>query len=280
MKQLIEKYNLERIEFLKNNKSQITTEILEELRSFGLSGKQIALDILDISASEPIQDIHCEEIEKCRTDIAYFKDNYLIILNKDPLQDKLITGILQNPKVQLTSSRGTKKSYAAVVYALWLLNFHSNKTIGVGSSKLDFAKQFISNATNLYEHLPEWMRVQSRNLKTSMRAENGSRVIISLADDNAFRGISLSCLIIETASTIKPSNLRGCLDRCYPSLYADRNCKVIILEKNPETPKDFYEVNEYTVLEKPVKTERPILKRTLKQIVKDFIQSLYKRIIR
>ena len=35
------------IEFLKNNKDQITQELLEELRSFGNEGKHLALEILD-----------------------------------------------------------------------------------------------------------------------------------------------------------------------------------------------------------------------------------------
>ena len=57
--------------------------------------------------------------------------------------------------------------------------------------------------------------------------------------------------------------------------------KIIVLEKNEITPADFIEINESTNLEdleEPIKTEKPILKRTLKKILKDLIEPLYKRI--
>jgi hypothetical protein len=278
MKQLIEKYNLERIEFLKNNKSQITTEILEELRSFGLSGKQIALDILDISSEESLQKIHLIEIEKCREDILYFKNNYLLILNADELQDKMLKAISANKKVKLTSDRHTKKSYASIIYALHQFNFEVNKIIGVVSCTSTPAKEFISNTTNLYNCLPVWMKVQSRNLKTSMRGKNGSRIIIDIVDSKAFRGISLNALIIENAKTVKQNKLEEFFNAYIPYLNAI-DSKIIMIEENLAISTDFYEVNENTILEEAVKVQKPILRRNLKQIVKDFIQSLYKRII-
>jgi len=100
----------EAIEFLKANKSEITSEILDLLRSHGKPGKQIALDILDIDKDEEqyyldafgnrisfignrrlkkaftklaLHDIHREELEKCANDIHYFKDNYIKIKTKD-----------------------------------------------------------------------------------------------------------------------------------------------------------------------------------------------------
>ena len=74
MQKILENYNLERIDYLRNNKTTITDEILKELRSHGVAGKQIALDILELKEDEQIQDIHCIEIQKCREDLFYFKD--------------------------------------------------------------------------------------------------------------------------------------------------------------------------------------------------------------
>ena len=57
--------------------------------------------------------------------------------------------------------------------------------------------------------------------------------------------------------------------------------KIIVLEKNEITPADFIEINESTNLEdleEPIQTEKPILKRTLKKILKDLIEPLYKKI--
>jgi hypothetical protein len=47
------------------------------------------------------------------------------------------------------------------------------------------------------------VRVQARNLKTSMRGKNGSRIIIDIVDSKTFRGISINVLIIENAKTVK-----------------------------------------------------------------------------
>ena len=281
MQKILENYDLERINYLRNNKNEITDEILKELRSYGVAGKQIALDILELKEDEQIQDIHCIEIQKCREDLFYFKDNYILILNPDELQNKLIKSISKYHKVQITSGRSTKKTYAAVIYALHQFNFARDKIIGVVSSKSVFTKEFISNATNLYNQIPSWMKIKARNLKTSMTSEMNVRIIIDLADENCFRGYSLNTLIVENAGHIKPTNLRECLDNVMPGIVYDTNYKIIALEKNEITPADFIEINEstnLTDLESPVQTEKPIIKRTFKQIIMNFIESLYKRI--
>ena len=280
MQKILENYNLERIDYLRNNKSEISDEILKELRSYGVAGKQIALDILELKEDETILPIHISEIQKCRDDVFYFKDNYILILNPDELQNKLIKSISKYQKVQITSCRSTKKTYAAVIYALHQFNFERDKIIGVVPSKSAFTKEFISNTTNLYNQIPSWMKVKARNLKTSMTSEMNVKIITDIADEKCFRGYTLNTLIIENAGTIKPTNLRECLDNVIPGMINTNN-KIIVLEKNEITPADFIEINESTTLEdleSPVQTEKPIIKRTLKEIIKDFIESLYKRI--
>lgn len=281
MNTLHKNYNLERIDYLRNNKNKITNEILTELRSYGIAGKQIALDILELKEDEKISNIHVQEIKKCQDDVFYFKDNYILILNPDELQNKLIKSISKYQKVQITSGRSTKKTYAAVVYALWEFNFARDKIIGVVSSKSAFTKEFISCTSNLYNQIPSWMKVKARNLKTSMTSEMNVKIIIDIADENCFCGYSLITLIVENAGLIKPANLRECLDNIMPGMIYHKDNKIIVLEKNEITPADFVEINESTNLEDledPIKTEKPILKRTLKEIVKDFLESLYKRI--
>ena len=281
MQELVNKYNLERIDYLRNNKKEITSDILEDLRSYGIAGKQIAIDILELKEDERVSPVHLEEIKKCIDDVFYFKDNYILILNQDELQDKLIKSISKYQKVQITSSRQTKKTYAAVIYALHQFNFARDKIIGVVSSKSIFTKEFISNATNLYNQIPSWMKIKARNLKTSMTSEMNVKIIIDIADEKSFRGYSLDTVIIENSSSIKPNNLRECLEAVRSSISYQKDNKIIVLEKNEIIPADFIEINEstnLTDLESPVQTEKPIIKRTFKQIIMNFIESLYKRI--
>lgn len=278
MQKILENYDLERINYLRNNKNEITDEILKELRSYGVAGKQIALDILELKEDENISPIHMLEIQNCKNDVFYFKDNYILILNPDELQDKLIKSISKYKKVQLTSGRSTKKTYAAVIYVLHQFNFTRDKIIGVVSSKSAFTKEFISNTTNLYNQIPSWMRIKARNLKTSMTSEMNVKIIIDIADEKTFRGISIDTLIIENAGTIKTTNLRECLESILPCMNG-KDKKIIVLEKNEITPADFIEINESTNLEdleEPIQTEKPILKRSLREILKDLIEPLYK----
>ena len=109
MKTLKEIFASDIVEFLKNNKDQITGELLEELRSFGNEGKHLALEILDFPKDSEqyyldsfgnritcngnrmlkkqftkldLSPIHIEELQKCADDIHYFKDNYIKIRTK------------------------------------------------------------------------------------------------------------------------------------------------------------------------------------------------------
>jgi hypothetical protein len=109
MKTLKQIFKPEIIEFLKNNKDQITGELLEELRSFGNEGKHLALEILDFPKDSEqyyldsfgnritfngnrrlkkqftkldLSPIHIEELQRCADDIHYFKDNYVKIRTK------------------------------------------------------------------------------------------------------------------------------------------------------------------------------------------------------
>lgn len=109
MKTLKEIFASEIVEFLKNNKDQITGELLEELRSFGNEGKHLALEILDFQKDSEqyyldsfgnrisfngnrqlkrqftkldLSPIHIEELQRCADDIHYFKDNYIKIRTK------------------------------------------------------------------------------------------------------------------------------------------------------------------------------------------------------
>lgn len=108
-KRLKEIFKPEIVDFLKNNKEHITSELLQELRSFGNDGKHLALEILDFPkdneqyyldsfgnrisfngnrrikkqfAKLDLAPIHIEELKRCSEDLHYFKDNYIQIRTK------------------------------------------------------------------------------------------------------------------------------------------------------------------------------------------------------
>lgn len=106
---LSEIFTEEVINHFKEHKEEITFELLQELRSYGNEGKELALQILDTPIDDEeyhldafghrisfngdmflkkshtkmnLAPIHIEEIERCAKDLEYFKDNYVKIKTK------------------------------------------------------------------------------------------------------------------------------------------------------------------------------------------------------
>ena len=155
----------ETIEFLKNNKDQITSELLSEIRSFGNAGKHLALEILDFPKDSEqyyldsfgnrisfngnrrikkqftklnLSPIHIEEIEKCSEDIHYYKDNYVKIKTKSGVDFPEVRSY-QNDFISLLNSdeesivglmgRQSSKSISTSIYCSHLIVFDKEKNI-------------------------------------------------------------------------------------------------------------------------------------------------------
>lgn len=265
-------YSLEKIDFLRDNKNEITSEILADLRSHGISGKQLALDILELKEDEKYSAIHIEEFEKCKNDVIYFKDNYLLILNKDELQDKMLNAIKTIQNVHITSGSGTKKSYAACIYALWMFNFQTKKTIGIASYKSIWSKEMVSNITNLQNYIPNWMKIKSKNLKTYMTSDGQTQIITDLINGNAFRGRTLDLLIVDCLENVKADLFKEFQDTVMPSLTHNK-AKVVYIGLNPEIVTNAISVDEnYTlfVVEAATKEKNKSIFVYIKDLIKTY----------
>lgn len=100
------------IRYFKKHQNEITPELLEFLRSSGNEGKHLALEILDLPKNDnmnyldaagkeisfmssknlkspdtvlQLAPVHIQEIEKCKEDFKYFRDNYITIKTKSGL---------------------------------------------------------------------------------------------------------------------------------------------------------------------------------------------------
>lgn len=131
----------EEIEFFKNNKHEITSEILQLLRSKGNKGKHQALEILETekndrryyidSDGQPISfdgnkalkkpgtlmnlsPIHLEEIERCADDFNHFRENYIQIKTPKGIdfpeirdyQQRLISAMLEDKNEEVVGLIG------------------------------------------------------------------------------------------------------------------------------------------------------------------------------
>lgn len=283
--ELTEKYNLDRINYLKQNKSKITEEILGELRSFGIPGKQIALDILELEKGENMQDIHCIEIQKCREDVIYFRNNYvklkkytiIFFAESDKIQDEIINSIINNSKVIIDTGRQTKKSTAACVVILHKFLFENKQNIGLVSKSQMFARDNLATIEEMYSKLPEFLKIPGTKLnKTSMYSKkNHNHICIDNIDINAFRGRSMNFILVDYAIGVSEKKIQDFMNSVIHCMPAIPDSKTVILEDILAIDKKEFVQWDGTFNETPVQTAKPILRRTFKHIIKDIIESLY-----
>lgn len=268
LSELYNKYSIEYLSELSSNKEKITNEILSDLRSFGVEGKRIALSILDLASGDKGHSIHVEEIIKCHEDVMYFKDNYLLFLDKNELQDKFIKGIVKNKRVKIISDRGTMQTTSALIYILHKYNFSSHKNIAIVSTSLSSSADHINKLTYMFNELPNWIKVKGKLLKRSMKSDCNVSIVIDTVSHNAFRGMSLDVLFIDALDWIKPDKFSEFLEGVIPAMIS-RDYKIIAIGDDDK-------ISDFTKIDAslPVRVER----RTFKQIIKDIIVDLYNRI--
>ena len=239
---------------LKNNKDEITPELLETLRSQGNKGKQIALNILDTPKDEEnyyadafnnrisyngnrmikksytkmkLHPIHIEEIKKCKEDIHYFLNNYVKIVTPRGInfpelrnyQTEFIDTInSENESIIGLLPRQSGKSITVAIYLSHCLLFLKDLNIGIAANKAGMAKEFLDKTKNIIINLPIWLQpgIKVWN-KTFIEAENGMRILTDATSGDSFRGFTISILVVDECAFIKPNMWEEFKDSIFPS---------------------------------------------------------------
>lgn len=154
-----------------------------------------------------------EAYERCKTDIAYFAENFFVIVSagkriKIPLRDyqrKFLDDAMKHKRLLALQSRQSGKSTLMTVYALWLANFFPDQSIIICAHKGDTARMLFKRIKEAYKELPNWLKepVIEWN-KSSMSLENGSSIVTSNTTAEGPRGNSLSCLILDEFAFVAP----------------------------------------------------------------------------
>lgn len=254
------------IKYYKENKNEITSELLETIRSFGNKGKQLALDLLDFEkdseqyyldsfsnrmsfngnrrlkkpfAKLGLYPIHIEELERCSNDIHYYKDNYVKIRTKSGVNFPEVRQY-QNDFIELLSGedegiiglmgRQSSKSISTSIYLTHLIIFDTEKNIGIVANKGSLAREFLSNVKNIFIELPVWMQVGVKAWnKSFVEFENDMRVLTDVPSQDSFRGFSIHCAIIDECAFVRSSVWEEFIDAFLPSQAALSWKKNIIL---------------------------------------------------
>lgn len=252
VQQIIDKPTLD---YLKANKHEITTELLDALRQHGNPGKQLAWDILDLEkdseqyyldafgnrmsfngnrrlkkafAKLNISAIHESEIAKCAADIHYFKDNYVKIKTKQgvnfpdlrPYQDEFINGLIpdENEDNLGLMGRQSGKSVSTAIYLAHSFLFKKEINIGIVGNKGAQAKEFLANTKNILIELPIWMQVGVNVWnKGSIEGENAMRILTDVPSSDAFRGFTIAILVVDECAFIRSSVWDEFADSIFPS---------------------------------------------------------------
>lgn len=278
MATLKEIFKPEIIDFLKNNKEHITSELLDEMRSFGNEGKHLALEILDFPKDSEqyyldsfgnrisfngnrkikkpftklnLYPIHVEELTKCSSDIHYFKDNYVKIRTKSGVnfpevrqyQNDFITLLNSNEEsIVGLMGRQSSKSISTSIYLTNLIIFDKEKNIGIVANKGSLAREFLSNVKNIFIELPIWMQVGCKAWnKSFVEFENVMRVLTDVPSQDSFRGFSIHCAVIDETAFIRPSIFSEFIDAFLPSQAALSWKKNIILS-TPKGQNHFFDI--------------------------------------
>lgn len=271
--------NKETIEYLKNNKQEITDNLLILLRTFGNEGKQIALDILDIEKDNEqyyldafgnrmsfngnrrlkkayskinLSPIHISEIKKCKNDIHYFKDNYVKIKTKKGInfpdlrqyQNDFIEEIIpdENESIVGLMGRQSGKSVTTAIYLAHKYNFDKDINIGIVGNKGPQAREFLSNTKNIIIELPIWLQQGTIVWnKGSIENEMGMRILTDVPSSDSFRGFTIALLVCDEVGFIRSSRWEDFADSIFPSQSALAWKKNIILS-TANGMNHFYEI--------------------------------------
>ncbi|WXB48026.1 terminase large subunit [Vibrio phage VB_VaC_TDDLMA] len=275
---LDELFTPEVIEHFKKNQGEITSELLETMRSFGNKGKHLALEILDIPKDEEqyyldafgnrmsfmgnrrlkksfskitLYPIHIEEIKRCSEDIHYFKDNYVKIRTKSGVnfpemreyQNDFITELDDDSEGIIgLMGRQSGKSITTSIYLSHLYCFKNELNIGIVANKGGMAREFLSNVKNILIELPIWMVPGTKSWnKSYIEAENDMRIMTDVPGPDAFRGFSIHVAVMDETAFIRPNIWEEFIDSFLPSQAALSWKKNIILS-TPKGMNHFYDL--------------------------------------
>ncbi len=319
MKTLKEIFNPDIIEFLKNNKDQITGELLEELRSFGNEGKHLALEILDFPKDSEqyyldsfgnrisfdgnralkkkftkldLSPIHIEELQKCADDIHYFKDNYIKIVTPKGVnfpdirdyQNEFIDTILPDEHENIAGkmSRQSGKSVSTGIYLTWMYNFTAELNIGIVGNKGSQAREFLNTTKNMIISLPIWMQQGTEVWnKGSIENESKMRIMTDVPSSDAFRGFVISILVCDEAGFVRSNRWEEFIDSIMPSQSGLAWKKNIIIS-TMNGMNHWYQITKSAENKKNIIAEPDDvieLKNGNKCYLKDFYNKEYKTII-
>jgi len=190
-----------------------------------------------------------QEYIKCSTDVIYFVETYMKIINVDrglipfhpyDYQREMLRSMAEKRYTIIGTARQAGKSTTTCGFILWYILFHSEKVVALLANKGDTAREILGKIQLAYQHLPKWLQqgVIEWN-KGSFVLENNSRVIASATSSDNIRGFAINLLFIDEAAFIE--NWDTFFTSVYPTITSGQTTKVVLVS-TPNGLNHFYKI--------------------------------------
>lgn len=141
-------------------------------------------------------------------------------------------------------SHNSGKSVTVAIFMAWHFNFNHNLNIGICANKGSLAREFLNNIKEMFYSIPMWMRQGITSWsKSTIESELKMRVLTDVPGENAFRGYSLSLLVVDEAAWLPSAQFKALMDSVLPS-QAAMSWKKNIFISTPNGMNHFYELIE------------------------------------
>jgi hypothetical protein len=201
------------------------------------------------------------EIIKCKEDILYFAENYFYIQNlnkgkiKIPLwgfQKSLIKAIKEPPNgkkhICVLAARQMSKTTVTTIYILHQALFQKDYTIGILANREKTAINILGRIQMAFQLLPLWLQrgVVEYN-KTTIKLENGVKLMSSSTSSNSIRGESLNEIFIDECAFIFDYIWDDFQASVMPTISSSEKGKIIMVS-TPNGLNHFYNIYKAGVL--------------------------------
>lgn len=183
-----------------------------------VDGISKVIECTDLGFKQSMYDISIKQLENTENTELYFSN-----------------GIL---------SHNSGKSVTVGIFMCWHFNFNSALNIGICANKKSLAMEFLNNIKEMFYSMPMWMKQGILGWsKTTVESELKMRVLTDAPGDNAFRGYSLSILVIDETAWMASEKFQALLDSVLPSQGA-MSWKKNVFISTPNGMNHFYDLVE------------------------------------
>ena len=181
-----------------------------------------------------------DEYIKCANDPVYFCNKYIKVKTLDKgimpfelydYQQKFVDYIHKNRFVISKWPRQSGKSTSVIGYICHYITFNQSVSVAILANRLKTAKDELYSKLQLaYENLPQFLQqgVVEWN-KTSLKLENGSRVVCDATSSGAIRGGSFNFLLLDEYAFLPSHVAEEFYASTYPTISAGTTTKLVIV---------------------------------------------------